>query len=156
MEKERDELLGDLFRAYFDTRKHKRNTKSQLSFEFDFEHNLIELCDSIADRTYKPEPAFCFITEEPVKREIFASPFAHRVVCRLLYNYIAPMFEARMIHDSYSCRVGKGVFVGIRRFEHHLRSCTRNYSQAAYVLKLDLRGYFMSIARWVLHGVLMK
>ena len=93
---------------------------------------------------------------EPVKREIFASPFAHRVVCRLLYNYIAPMFEARMIHDSYSCRVGKGVFVGIRRFEHHLRSCTRNYSQAAYVLKLDLRGYFMSIDRWVLHGVLMR
>ena len=78
------------------------------------------------------------------------------MVCRLLYNYIAPMFEARMIHDSYSCRVGKGVFVGIRRFEHHLRSCTRNYSQAAYVLKLDLRGYFMSIDRWVLHGVLMR
>lgn len=47
-----------------------------------------------------------------VKREIFASPFAHRVVCRLLYNYIAPMFEARMIHDSYSCRVGKGVSWG--------------------------------------------
>ena len=156
MEKERDELLGDLFRAYFDTRRHKRNTRSQLSFEFNFEHNLIELCDRIADRTYTPAPAICFITEEPVKREIFASPFAHRVVCRLLYNYIAPMFEARMIHDSYSCRVGKGVFVGIRRFEHHLRSCTRNYSQAAYVLKLDLRGYFMSIDRWVLHGVLMR
>ena len=74
MEKERDELLGDLFRAYFDTRRHKRNTRSQLSFEFNFEHNLIELCDRIADRTYTPAPAICFITEEPVKREIFASP----------------------------------------------------------------------------------
>lgn len=156
MEKSKSELLGDLFRAYFDTRKHKRNTRSQLSFEFDFEHNLVELCHQIASRTYRPAPAICFITEEPVKREIFASPFAHRVVCRLLYNYIAPMFEARMIHDSYSCRVGKGVMVGIERLEYHLRSCTHNHTRPAYVLKLDLRGYFMSIDKRILHGILLR
>ena len=124
MKKSQSELLGDLFRAYFDTRKHKRNTNSQLKFEFNFEHNLVELCNQIVTRTYRPNPAICFITEVPVKREIFASPFAHRIVCRLLYNYIAPMFEARMIFDSYSCREGKGVLVGIERLEHHLRSCT--------------------------------
>lgn len=156
MEKSQSELLGDLFRAYFDTRKHKRNTRSQLSFEFDFEHYLVELCRQIASRSYRPAPAICFITEEPVKREIFASPFAHRVVCRLLYNYIAPMFEARMIYDSYSCRVGKGVLVGIERLEYHLRSCTQNHTRPAYVLKLDLRGYFMSIDKQILHGILLR
>lgn len=156
MKKSRSELLGDLFRAYFDTRKHKRNTKSQLKFEFDFEHNLVELGDRISARTYRPNPAICFITDVPVKREIFASPFAHRVVCRLLYNYIAPMFEARMIFDSYSCREGKGVLVGIRRLEHHLRSCTHNYTRRAHVLKLDLRGYFMSIDKRILHRILMR
>ena len=144
MKKSQSELLGDLFRAYFDTRKHKRNTNSQLKFEFNFEHNLVELCNQIVTRTYRPNPAICFITEVPVKREIFASPFAHRIVCRLLYNYIAPMFEARMIFDSYSCREGKGVLVGIERLEHHLRSCTHNYTRKAHVLKLDLRGYFRS------------
>lgn len=156
MKKSQSELLGDLFRAYFDTRKHKRNTNSQLKFEFNFEHNLVELCSQIVTRTYRPNPAICFITEVPVKREIFASPFAHRIVCRLLYNYIAPMFEARMIFDSYSCREGKGVLVGIERLEHHLRSCTHNYTRQAHVLKLDLRGYFMSIDKRILHGILMR
>lgn len=156
MKKSTSDLLDDLFRAYFDTRKHKRGTFSQLAFEFDYEHDLIELCRRIESRSYRPAPAICFITEEPVKREIFASPFAHRVVCRLLYNYIAPLFDARMIHDSYSCRVGKGVFSGIERLEHHLRSCTRNHTCRAYVLKLDLRGYFMSIDKGILHGVLAQ
>lgn len=156
MKKNASGLLDDLFRAYFDTRRHKRNTHSQLAFEFDYEHNLIELCRQIDSRNYRPAPAICFIAEEPVKREIFASSFSHRVVCRLLYNYIAPLFDARMIYDSYSCRVGKGVFVGIERLEHHLRSCTRNHTCRAYVLKLDLRGYFMNIDKRILHGVLLQ
>ncbi len=156
MEKSRSDLLDDLFRAYFDTRKHKRNTRSQLCFEFNFERNLIDLCERIYARKYVPAQAICFITNVPVKREIFASPFAHRVVCRLLYNYIAPMFDARMIYDSYSCRVGKGIFVGIERFEHHVRSCTRNYTLPAHVLKLDLRGYFMSIDRKIMQRILKE
>lgn len=154
MKKSESDLLNDLFKAYFDTRKHKRNTLSQLNFEFDYERNLIELCRLIDTRSYHPDPAICFIATEPVKREIFASAFSHCVVCRLLYNYIAPVFEPRMIHDSYSCRVGKGIFVGIERLEHHMRSCTRNYTCRAHVLKLDLRGYFVSIDKQILHGVL--
>lgn len=156
MKKSTSDLLDDLFRAYFDTRKHKRGTFSQLAFEFDYEHNLIELCSRIESRNYRTAPAICFINKEPVKREVFASSFSHRVVCRLLYNYLAPVFEPRMIYDSYSCRVGKGVFVGIGRLEHHLRSCTRNHTCRAYVLKLDLRGYFMSIDKRILHGVLAQ
>jgi len=156
MEKSKSDLLADLFQAYFDTRKHKRGSRSQLSFEFEFESQLIELCERIHTRTYVPGRAICFITDVPVKREIFASPFSHRVVCRLLYNYIAPLFEARMIYDSYSCRVGKGVLQGIQRLEHHLRSCTRNYTLSAHVLKMDLRGYFMSIDRRLMQQVLRE
>ena len=39
-----DKLLLDLFEAYYDARRNKRNTHSQLKFELDVEHNLIELC----------------------------------------------------------------------------------------------------------------
>ena len=150
------DLLNDIFRAYYDARRHKRNTKSQLAFEMDLEHNLIELYEQIRDRTYRPSPGICFITEHPVKREIFASPFRDRVVHHLLFNYLAPLFECRMIHDSYSCRKGKGTSLGIERFEHHIRSCTRNYTRSAYILKLDLRGYFMSIDKRLLYSIIER
>lgn len=150
------DLLTDIFRAYYDARKHKRNTKSQLAFEMDLEHNLIVLYEQIRDRTYRPSPGICFITERPVKREIFASPFRDRVVHHLLFNYLAPLFERWMIYDSYSCRKGKGTSLGIERFEHHVRSCTHNYTRSAYILKLDLRGYFMSIDKRLLYAIIWR
>ncbi len=147
-----DPLLSDLFHAYYDARRHKRKTHSQLTFEMDLEHNLAALCDELRYRTYTPSPAICFIINDPKKREVFASPFRDRVVHHLYYNYIAAYCDRRFVYDSYSCRVGKGTLFGIERLEHHIRSVSRNYTREAYVLKLDLQGYFMSIPRELLRA----
>lgn len=144
------QLLYDLFQAYYKARKHKRNTRSQLHFEMDCEHKLIGLWEEIRQRTYTPNPSMCFIQEEPVKREVFASPFRDRVIHHLLFNYIAPIFEVTFIEDSFSCRQGKGTLKAQQRLEHHIRSCSDNYQQLAYVLQLDLKGYFMSIDKEIL------
>lgn len=147
-----DPLLSDLFRAYYDARRHKRKTRSQLAFEMDLEHNLVALYEELRYRTYTPSPAICFIVNDPKKREVFASPFRDRVVHHLYYNYIAACCDRRFVYDSYSCRVGKGTLFGIERLEHHIRSVSHNYTREAYVLKLDLQGYFMSIPRELLRG----
>ena len=154
MEKERPDLLTDIFRAYYDARRNKRNTKQQLAFEMELERNLVELYEQIRDRRYEPSPGICFIVDRPVKREIFASQFRDRVVHHLLFNYLAPLFEPRMIFDSYSCRKGKGTSEGVARIEHHIRSCTRNYTCGAYILGLDLKGYFMSITKGQLYDII--
>lgn len=156
MENNGSELLVDIFRAYYDARRNKRNTMQQVAFEMDLEHNLVELYEQIRDRKYEPSPGVCFIVNRPVKREIFASQFRDRVVHHLLFNYLAPLFEPRMIHDSYSCRVGKGTSEGIRRIGHHIRSCTRNYTCSAYILELDLKGYFMSINKQRLYEIIHR
>jgi RNA-directed DNA polymerase len=151
-----EQLLQDVFTAYYDARRNKRNTDSQVKFEMALEHNLVALYEEIRTRSYRPSPCICFITFDPVRREIFASSFRDRVVHHLLFNYIAPLFEATFIHDSYSCRREKGTLKGIERFEHHLRSCTDNYTHDAYVLKLDIKGYFMSIDKQRLHGIITQ
>ena len=156
MENQRPDLLVDIFRAYYDARKNKRNTKQQIAFEMDLEHNLVVLYEQIRDRKYEPLPGVCFIVNRPVKREIFASQFRDRVVHHLLFNYLSPLFEARMIFDSYSCRKGKGTSEGIRRIEHHIRSCTHNYTCNAYILELDLKGYFMSISKQRLYDIIHR
>lgn len=150
--KQYDNLITSLFKAYFDARKNKRNTKSALEFEVKFEKNIFDLYEEIRGRTYKPGKSIAFIVKKPIKREIFASEFRDRVVHHLLYNYISPIFERQFINDSYSCRKGKGTLCGIKRVEHFIRSCSKNYSKDCYILKIDIQGYFMTIDKKILYN----
>lgn len=149
-------LLTDLFRAYYDARKNKRNTKSQLRFELHLESNLISLYHQLRQRKYKPSPSICFVIEDSVKREVFASEFRDRVVHHLYWNYVAYLFERLFVYDSYSCRKGKGTLKGIQRLEHHIRSVTHNFTRPAYILQLDIQGYFMHIRRSVLKEIVLE
>lgn len=150
-----EQIREDLYRAYFDARRYKRNTLAQLEFEEEAEVNLEELFPELVNRTYRPLPAFCFITFDPVQREVFASQFRDRVIQHMLYNYLAPLFDTLLIYDTYSCRVGKGTHFGMERFCHHIRSATNNFRQEAYVLLIDLSGYFMSIDKKLLLSIVM-
>lgn len=151
-----EKLLEDLFKAYYDARRNKRNSKSQLHFELNLEENLIDLYKEINERRYKVGRSICFITFSPVKREVFAADFRDRVVHHLVHNYISPLFERTFINDCYSCREGKGTLYGIERCEHHIRSCSDNFSRNCYILKLDIQGYFMHIDRKRLFDMIME
>lgn len=142
-----EELLEDLYCAYFDARKNKRGTASQLRFELNLERNLSVLAREISTGHYEVGRSICFVVDKPVKREIFAADFRDRVVHHLLFNWLSPMLERSFVADSYSCRKGKGTLYGIERTRKHIRQCTCNFTQTAYVLKVDISGYFMSINR---------
>ena len=149
-------MLYDLFQAYYDARKNKRSTANALKFEMYYEKNLFELYEEIKNEKYEISRSICFISFNPVQREIFAGDFRDRVVHHLIYNYVSPFFERLFINDSYSCRVGKGTSYGIKRLDYFIRSCSRNYSQDCYILKLDIKGYFMSIDHSILYQKVEK
>lgn len=143
----RQQLLDDLYEAYYAARRHKRNKPYQLRFEERMEENLEELCDALYTRTYRPLPSSCFIITNPKKREVFAADFRDRIVHHLYYNYTHEMLERTFIHDTYSCLEGRGTHYGIERLERHIRQESHNYTRPCYVMKMDIRGYFMSINR---------
>jgi len=147
-----EDTLEDLFDAYFDARRNKRNTINALIFEKDFEKNLFCLFKEISERRYKPRRSICFVVNRPVKREIFAANFRDRVIHHFVHNYIYQIFEKILIHDTYSCRKGKGVHYGIKRVDYFIRSCSDNYQKECYVLKMDIKEYFMSISKDILYN----
>lgn len=147
----RTKILEDLFKAYYDARKHKRDTINVLIFEKNFESNLFELCDEILERRYVPRSSICFVVDKPVKREVFAADFRDRIIHHFIYNYISPLFEKRFINDSYSCRKGKGIHYGVKRADGFVRKCSLNYTRDCYILKLDIQGYFMSMNKTILY-----
>lgn len=145
-----EQLKYNLFRAYYDARKNKRNTINQLRFEIEYEKHLWELYEEIFTQTYEVGRSIAFIVNKPVKREIFAADFRDRVIHHLLYNYIAPIVEPYLISDAYSCRVGRGTSFGIKKANEYMQKATQSYTQNAYVMKLDIQGYFMSINKDIL------
>lgn len=142
-----DWLLKELGSAYRRARLGKTATPQVVAFDKVAKTELAALAREIHQRTYTPRPSTAFIVNKPVKREIFAADFRDRVVHHFLFNQVNGWWDARFIEDNYSCRKGKGTLYGIRRLDHHIRSVSRNYRRPAYVLKLDLQGYFMSLDR---------
>ena len=143
-------LLEELFTAYYDCRRNKRNTRNALSFELNYEQNLFELYRQIMDGSYMPGRSIAFIVNRPVKREIFAADFRDRVVHHFLINKLNLLFEKQFIYDSYSCRIAKGTHFGIQQVSKFIRSCSNNYKTDCYILKLDVEGFFMHINKDIL------
>jgi RNA-directed DNA polymerase len=143
--------LVDLFKAYYSCRKNKRNTINALAFELNLEENLIALKTEIERGSYKPSSSIAFVVDKPVKREIFAASFRDRVVHHFLIQKMNAVFEPHFIYDSYACRKAKGTHFGIKRIDSFIRKCSKNYTQDCYVLKLDIKGFFMHINKAILY-----
>ncbi|MGI6329542.1 MAG: reverse transcriptase domain-containing protein [Bacilli bacterium] len=155
-EEKGDISLNDVFRAYYLCRKNKRNKLECLEFDLDYEENLIKLWEEIKLGIYKIESSSVFIVDKPVKREICAASFRDRIVHHLIVLKLGYLFEKEFIDDSYSCRKGKGTHYGIKRLDRHIRRASTNYQKETYVLKLDIKGYFMSINKGILLSKLEK
>jgi len=145
-----DMELYELFDAYVECRRNKRNTANALAFEMDYENKLIELWQDINAHTYSPGKSIAFVVDKPVLREIFAADFRDRVVHHWLIRKLNPLFEKLFIVDSYACRVGKGTHFGVQRIDRFIRRCSQNYTQDCYILKLDIQGFFMAINKDIL------
>ena len=150
-----EELVGDLRLAYREARKHKANTGSCIRCSMELEEELDELARSILDGSYAMRPSVCFVVTGPVMREVIAADFRDRIVHHYIFDYLNQWLERELIEDCYSCREGKGTGYGVDRLEHHIRSCSENYTREAWCLQLDISGYFMSIDRWKLYVMAM-
>lgn len=99
----------NLYTAFRRARRGGKRGRSEVAaFEYHLETELWQLHEELATCTYQPGPYRHFYIIERKKRKISAAPFRDRVVHHALCQIIQPIFEARMIHDSYACRVGKG------------------------------------------------
>ena len=143
----REQLLFDLYIAFYDAARHKHKMAYVVKFERNLRQNLEELCDDLLTGRYHAQPSKCFVIDYPKKREVFAAMFRDRIVHHLYFRYTHQMFERTFIADSYSCIEGRGTHYGISRLRQHIRQASLNWSQPCYAMNLDIRGYFMHINR---------
>ena len=145
MEKKEYITFSELYDAYVDCRKRKRTTYNAQCFEINETKNLMTLYKELNSMTYEIDYSICFCVEKPVKREVFAADFRDRIVHHYLINKILPILEEEFIDDSYSCRKGKGSDYGIRQCYKYMVEASDNFTKDCYLLKYDLKSFFMTI-----------
>lgn len=153
----RNLLLVELYIAERLARKGgKRKTMDTHGFEVNLYENLIRLRDALWEMKYYPSRGTVHVIFDPVQREIFAAPYVDRILHHWVVGTIMKWQDKRLIYDSYSCRKDKGTWFGIKRLQHHILSVSRNMTRTAYVVQLDISGYFMHIKRDVLFARVME
>ena len=151
-----DLTLLEVFQAYYDCRKHKRNTFNAILFEQNLERNLMNLYGELLDGSYEPGQSICFVVVKPKVREVWASNFRDRIVHHIIYNRYSDMFYRSFIYDSYACIPEKGTLRAAERVQHFIRSATNNHTKEAFYLKADVANFFMSINKSILDSIISK
>jgi retron-type reverse transcriptase len=143
-------IFPELYRSYYRCRRTKRSTLNALRFESHAETNLYILAEELAQGTYQPSRSIRFAVDRPKLREIVAADFRDRVVHHYLVERLERLYEPIFIHDSYACRIGKGVHAALQRVQDFMRSGTKNGAEPLYALHLDVKNFFTSIDKRIL------
>ncbi len=136
-----------ILEAYLDCRKRKRSTVGATEFELNYVHNLVELMNEVNSRQYKIGKSICFVVRYPRYREVFAGEFRDRIIHHYIALRLEPLFEQIFCDRTYNCRKGKGQLAGVTQLAEDIREESENYTKDAYVMKVDLKGFFMSIIK---------
>lgn len=139
----------NLYNAFRQARKGKRDRVAVASFEFDLERNLLTLSKELREQSYRTGPYTNFYIHDPKKRLISAAPFRDRVVHHALCNIIEPIWECRFIDSSYACRRGKGPHQALDKCQEWVR-------RYDYAFHGDIVKYFACIDFQILRALLAR
>lgn len=138
----------NMYAAYLDASRGKRNKRACFNFERRLARNLDLLYTAIHNGTYRPQPYYSFTVYEPKERRIFAPSFADLVVQHAIYRVIYPIFNPTFIDQSFACRKGKGT----HKAADYAQQSLRKSPKGSYTIKLDIRRFFYSIDRTILRA----
>ena len=142
--------MENLFLAWREFRRGKRNKLDVQRFEFNLEDNLFRLHRELQDRTYCHSHYTAFSVCDPKPRRIHKACVRDRILHHAVFRILYPVFDKSFIFDSYSCRLDKGTHRAVRRLELFARRLSRNNRKNIFALKCDIRKFFDSVDQDVL------
>lgn len=148
--------LENLFSAWNEFRKDKKNKKDILIFEWQLEQNIFQLHQDLKNQTYRHGPYTSFYITDPKQRHIHKATVRDRVLHHAVFAVLNPIFEPTFISHSYSCRVNKGTHRGIDYLAKMLRQISFNYHRSCFVLKCDISKFFASVDHETLLSIIGK
>lgn len=118
--------------------------------------NINTLYNDLSFKKYRHSPYEAFKIEDPKPRDIHKASVRDRLLHHAIYRKLYPYFDKQFIHDSYSCRLGKGTHRALKQFKNYTNKVGQNNTKTVWILKCDVRKFFASIDQEILLGILSK
>jgi RNA-directed DNA polymerase len=148
--------IENLLEAWKEFLRGKKNKKDVQEFQRNLMSNIIALHQELKNRTYKHGSYKHFKISDPKSRDIHKATVKDRLVHYAMYRILYPYFDTKFIHDSYSCRLGKGTHRANNRLRDFARKVSKNNTKQCWVLKCDIKKFFASINHDILYKILDK
>jgi RNA-directed DNA polymerase len=134
----------------------KRGKEDVQAFSLNLMENILSLHRDLAYGSYKQQPYQAFTISDPKPRNIHKPSVRDRLLHHAIYRKLYPFFDQTFIHDSYSCRTGKGTHNGFERVAEMAGKVSKNYTEPCWALKCDIRKFFDSVDLDILFGLLAE
>lgn len=136
--------------AFYKAALHKSTHRNVQKTKENLEERLEKIHLSLINKTFTTSKYWEKLVYEPKQRIIYVLPFyPDRIVQHALMNLITPIWDKIFIHDSYACRVKKGIHSGSLRTMEFVR---RN----KYVLKCDISKFYPSVDQDILMEIIKR
>lgn len=137
------------YEAYYEFRKHCRDTEAQQVFEKSYAYNLFVMHRDVITRNIDLGTSYCFIVNKPKPREVFAGSVYKRILDTLCMTILKPYMEGKFSYRQYNVRKG----FGLGQYQEQLKKDMTEADADDWVLGLDIKSFFMSIDRNVAWGL---
>lgn len=141
--------LKNLYKSWFNYRKGKKPNIEIDTFQYNLENELFRLHDELNAWTYEHGGYRKFTVCDNKKREISVASVRDRLIHRLIYDYLTPIYDKTFIYDAWSCRVGKGLLGAIERTQDFLRQ-----NSLSNIWKVDIKKFFDNVDHDILKRIL--
>lgn len=146
-----DISVTNVWRSYRAFRAGKKSSRAIIEFEGELLENILALAKSLQAGSYSHGSYSHMIVNDNKRRDIAVASVRDRVVHRLLYDYLVPVWDKTFIYDAWSCRKNKGLHGAIER------ACIfmRRYPDA-WIWRTDITKLFDSIDKNKLKLIVRK
>jgi RNA-directed DNA polymerase len=146
-----DFSLSNMYHSWYAFRRGKRVSPETITFQYALEPNLIQLQQDLIDHRYRHGGYAYFTVHDSKKRDIAVAHIRDRVIHRLAYDYLVPLWNEHFIFDAWSCRVDKGQHRALERAADYMR----RYSNG-WVWRTDITKFFDSIDQELLFSFIAR
>lgn len=146
-----DFRLANIWKSWYSFCRGKKRTIELERFSYNLEENLRCLHTDLNQGIYYHGSYRKFTVTDNKRRKIAVAPIRDRIIHRLLYEYLVPLFDRTFIYDVWSCRKNKGLIGAIERTQQLL---SRNVG--CFVWRSDIKKFFDSVDCEVLQQILHR
>lgn len=137
------------YEAYYDFRKHCRDSKEQQAFEEEYAVNLTRMRDEVVSRKLDLGASSAFVVKKPKPREVFAGSVKKRILDTLCVRLLKPYMDGKFSYRQYNVRKG----FGLTQYQEQLQADMREAAgklRDPYVLGLDVKSFFMDMRKEII------